>query len=131
MSDNCPVCNTPWTETQLITSSIKHCKVCNEKASVIMAKHKKKQKYTYPNIDMTKYTPGGAYLNDPVLLDIKTGKRYEPKKDPNCPVVTKKDGKLGEFKLPEKGDVYPRKEEFRSAREEIDYLYDKWQESKL
>ena len=101
MSHNCPVCETPWTVTRLITSSVKHCKVCDEKAEVIIAKHKESQEKTATEMPKDIWKIGYGY---PMPSSY-------PKKDPNCPVV--------------------KKEEFRSAREEIDYLYDKWKESKL
>jgi hypothetical protein len=108
MSDNCPICNTPWTETQLITNSIKHCTKCNEKASSIMAKHKKSEKVKYPKIDIAKYA---LKLPEGLTIDRGRIRQMYPKTDPNCPIA--------------------QKEEVRSIREEMDYLYEKWQESKL
>ena len=74
MSENCPVCNTPWTETQLITSSIKHCTKCNEKASVIMAKHKKSEKVGYPKIEDTHLKlPEGVRITDGYSIQPRRG----------------------------------------------------------
>ena len=121
MSDNCPVCKTPWTETQLITSSIKHCTVCKEKADVIVAKYKQSQENS-----SVIGLPRDIQL-DPNIWKIGYGypmPDFSPRKDPNCPVVSG-------VSSTKRGNPHKTLQESRSVRKEIDYLYDKWKESKL
>lgn len=104
--ENCPICKTPWTVTQLITSSIKHCKKCNDKAENIIAKYKESKENNGHFLDTIRY------VTDSNIWKIGYG--YPPerfKKDPNCPVSTK--------------------EQSREIRKEIDNIYNKWKESKL
>ena len=115
MSDNCPVCKTTWTETQLITSSIKHCTVCKEKADVIVTKYgKSKETADGSNLMKDLWKLGYGYYVD-------TSK--SPKRDSNCPISG--------ISSTKRGDPYKTLEESRSVKKQIDNLYDKWKESKL
>lgn len=98
--DKCPQCNTPWTTTRLVFSDIKHCTVCNEKADVIMAKHKESEETGDHTLDGLRYAYG-EQLRPRLGNIVYAG---TPKSDP-CP-------------------VQQQMEEQRSIREEIDALYD-------